>query len=56
MNCAFDGGAFDSVAFDVCIPTPSPSTFRVGGGGNYDPFYWDRIRRKREEEEFFIIF
>ena len=53
MTCAFDSGAFDSVAFDTCASTPS--SFRVGGG-NYDPFFWDRIRRKREEEEFFVIF
>jgi hypothetical protein len=37
-------------------PTPpSPNTFRVGGGGNYDPFYWDKIRRKREEEEIVVV-
>ena len=35
-------------------PTPNP-TFRVGGGGNYDPFYWDKIRRKREEEEIMVV-
>lgn len=50
--CAFDGGAFDSVAFDVCTPTPS---FQVGGAGNYDPYYWDRIRKIREEEEIIVL-
>ena len=56
MNCAFDDGAFDSVAFDTCVPAPasSSSSFQVGGG-NYDPYYWDRIRKIREEEEIIIL-
>lgn len=56
MNCAFDDGAFDSVAFDTCVPAPASSSSFWVGGGNYDPYYWDRIRRIREEEEFFVIF
>jgi len=36
-------------------PTPPSPGFRVGGGDNYDPYYWDRIRRKREEEEIVVV-
>jgi hypothetical protein len=36
-------------------PTPTPSSFRIGGEGNYDPYYWDRIRKKREEEEIVVV-
>ena len=37
------------------VPTPTPNSFRVGGVSNYDPYYWDKVRRKREEEEIVVI-
>jgi hypothetical protein len=37
------------------VSPPSPNSFRVGGGGNYDPYYWDKVRQKREEEELMVL-